>query len=159
MVGSAIVRQLEADGHVAPIVRTRNEVDLADRNTVDALFAETRPEYVFLAAARVGGILANATYPADFIRDNLAIQLNVIDAAFRAFDAVARDELKITFDDLITAVAREYQKQGRPVTRADFGRNRFERIIRDLFPSAAQEEQSGEHEQPEYDDVKDQVTS
>ena len=81
LVGSAIERRLLADGHENLILRTSDEVDLRDAGAVRELFASERPEYVFLAAAKVGGILANATYPADFLRDNLAIQLNVIDAA------------------------------------------------------------------------------
>jgi GDP-L-fucose synthase len=83
LVGSAISRRLRAEGHDGLIERTSSELDLRDRGAVEDLFAAERPEYVFLAAAKVGGILANATYPADFLRDNLAIQLNVIDAAYR----------------------------------------------------------------------------
>jgi GDP-L-fucose synthase len=83
LVGSALVRRLEADGFEHLLLRTRAELDLRDPLAVDAFFADTRPEYVFLAAAKVGGIVANDTYPADFIRDNVAIQLNVIDAAHR----------------------------------------------------------------------------
>ena len=65
------------------IVRSRNETDLCDRAAVDRFFDEAKPEYVFLAAAKVGGILANSTYPAEFIFENLAVQLNVIDSAYR----------------------------------------------------------------------------
>jgi GDP-L-fucose synthase len=83
LVGSAILRALQAEGHRDPIVRSRAELDLTDQAAVDALFASERPEYVFLAAAKVGGILANSTYPADFIRDNLLIQTHVIDSARR----------------------------------------------------------------------------
>ena len=83
MVGSAIVRRLQCDGFTDLVLRTRAEVDLTDARAVDAFFSETQPEYVFLAAAKVGGILANDTYPADFIRENLAIELNVIDSASR----------------------------------------------------------------------------
>ncbi len=81
MVGSAIVRALTARGYDNLIVRTSRELDLRDQGQVAAFFAETRPEYVFLAAAKVGGILANSTFPADFIYDNLAIQTNVIHQA------------------------------------------------------------------------------
>ncbi|MBL8606711.1 MAG: GDP-L-fucose synthase [Myxococcales bacterium] len=81
LVGSAIVRRLAREPGVDVVVRTRAEVDLCDRAAVQAFFAAERPTHVFLAAAKVGGILANSTYPADFIRDNLLIQLNVIDAA------------------------------------------------------------------------------
>jgi GDP-L-fucose synthase len=86
LAGSAIVRFLEGAGYRNLIRRTHAELDLADKHAVDRFFAQDAPEYVFLAAARVGGILANSTYPADFIRDNLAIELNVIDAAYR-YDA------------------------------------------------------------------------
>lgn len=81
LVGSAIVRRLAREPEVQVVVRTRAEVDLCDRAAVQAFFAAERPTHVFLAAAKVGGILANSTYPADFIRDNLLIQLNVIDAS------------------------------------------------------------------------------
>jgi len=81
LVGSAIVRRLEKEGFGHLILRTSNELDLRNQAAVDAFFAEEKPEYVFLAAARVGGIQANSTYPADFIRDNIQIQTNVIDAA------------------------------------------------------------------------------
>ena len=83
MVGSAIVGKLRAEGHENLLLRTRNELDLTDQHAVDDFYARERPEFVFLAAARVGGIHANATYPADFIRDNLAIQTNVIHSAWK----------------------------------------------------------------------------
>jgi len=83
LVGSAILRRLAAEGYTNLITRTRQEVDLRDQAVVERFFQEEHPEYVFLAAAKVGGILANHTYPADFIRDNLLIQTNVIDAAYR----------------------------------------------------------------------------
>ncbi len=83
LVGSAILRKLQAEGYTNLVTRTRAELDLRDQAAVNRFFAEERPEYVFLAAAKVGGILANSTYPADFIRDNLQIQTNVIDAAYR----------------------------------------------------------------------------
>ncbi len=84
LVGSAIVRVLEERGFNNLILRSRAELDLTDQRAVQAFFAASRPRYVFLTAARVGGILANSTYPADFIRDNLAIQLNVIETARQA---------------------------------------------------------------------------
>jgi GDP-L-fucose synthase len=84
MVGSAITRALQGAGHSALLLRTRAELDLLDRAAVRAFFQREKPEYVFLAAAKVGGILANDTYRAEFIHDNLAIQLNVIDEAHRA---------------------------------------------------------------------------
>jgi GDP-L-fucose synthase len=83
LVGSAIVRHLENLGYTNLVLRGRRETDLTNSAAVAALFETERPEYVFLAAAKVGGILANSSYPADFIRDNLAIQLNVIDAAYK----------------------------------------------------------------------------
>jgi GDP-L-fucose synthase len=83
LVGSAIRRELERKGYNNLLLKTRAELDLMDRAAVERFFAEERPDYVFLAAAKVGGILANNTYPADFIRDNLEIQTNVIDAAWR----------------------------------------------------------------------------
>lgn len=82
LVGSAIVRRLETLGCRDVLVRNRSELDLCDQAAVDFFFREQRPEYVFLAAAKVGGILANSTHPAEFLRDNLAIQTNVIHAAW-----------------------------------------------------------------------------
>jgi GDP-L-fucose synthase len=83
LVGSAIVRRLQFDGYRNLLLRSRAETDLTSPYEVDRLFAVERPEYVFLAEAKVGGILANSTYPADFLRDNLAIELNVIESAYR----------------------------------------------------------------------------
>jgi GDP-L-fucose synthase len=82
LVGSAIRRSLEQRGYSNLVLRSHQETDLRDSAAVDRLFRETRPEYVFLAAAKVGGILANSTHPAEFIFDNLAIELNVIHAAW-----------------------------------------------------------------------------
>jgi len=84
LVGSAILRKLQAEGYTNLVTRTRAKLDLRDQAAVNRFFEEERPEYVFLAAAKVGGVLANSTYPADFIRDNLQIQTNVIDAAYRS---------------------------------------------------------------------------
>ncbi|WP_294130907.1 GDP-L-fucose synthase [uncultured Clostridium sp.] len=81
LVGSAIVRNLESNGFTNIITRTHAELDLTNQADVKKFFEEERPEYVFLAAAKVGGIHANNTYPADFIYDNLMIQNNVIKAA------------------------------------------------------------------------------
>ena len=81
LVGSAIWRHLEAQGFTRLVGRTSAELDLRDRSAVAAFFAEERPQVVFLAAAKVGGIMANSTYPADFLSDNLQIQVNVMDAA------------------------------------------------------------------------------
>jgi GDP-L-fucose synthase len=83
LVGSALVRRLHAAGFENLLLRERGELDLTDQSAVAGFFARERPQYVLLAAARVGGILANNTYPADFLRQNLAIQTNVIDSAWR----------------------------------------------------------------------------
>lgn len=83
LVGSAIVRRLQADGHSNLLVRTHAELDLCSQAAVNAFFETERPEYVFLAAAKVGGIHANDVYAADFIRENLLMQTFVIDAAWR----------------------------------------------------------------------------
>src|SRR5688500_17522198 len=83
LAGSAITRALHAAGYERLLLRTRVELDLTQRQAVERFFAAERPRYVFLAAAKVGGILANDTLPADFIRENLLIQTHVIDAAYR----------------------------------------------------------------------------
>lgn len=83
LVGSAIVRKLEIDGYSNLLLKRSSELDLRITAEVDKFFQSVKPEYVFLAAARVGGILANDFFPADYIRDNLQIQTNVIDAAYR----------------------------------------------------------------------------
>ncbi|MGC8771758.1 MAG: GDP-L-fucose synthase family protein [Brevinematia bacterium] len=82
LVGSSIVRALEAKGYKNIITRTHRELDLTRQNEVEAFFKEERPEYVFLSAAKVGGILANSTYPADFIYQNMAIAINVIHSSY-----------------------------------------------------------------------------
>ncbi len=83
LVGSAIHRKLKELEYANIIVRTHEELDLTRQEQVESFFAREKPEYVFLAAAKVGGILANATYPAEFIYDNLAIEVNTIHAAYR----------------------------------------------------------------------------
>jgi len=83
LVGSAIVRELEKQGYANLVLRTHAELDLCDREAVLSFFREEAIDYVFLAAAKVGGIVANNEYPADFIRENLLIQTNVIDAAYQ----------------------------------------------------------------------------
>jgi GDP-L-fucose synthase len=83
LVGSALIRNLAAMGYTNLLTRTHAELDLTNQAQVDAFFAQEKPEYVFLAAAKVGGIHANNVYPAEFIRDNLVIQTNVIHAAYR----------------------------------------------------------------------------
>ena len=82
LVGSALVRRLTAKGYTNLVMRTHAELDLKDQQAVQAFFAEEKPDYVILAAAKVGGIHANNTYPAEFIHDNLAIQSNVIHSAY-----------------------------------------------------------------------------
>jgi GDP-L-fucose synthase len=81
LVGSAIHRELIAQGYRDILTRTHQQLDLCDEVAVDAFFTREKPDYVFLAAAKVGGILANSTYPADFIRDNLILQTNVIESS------------------------------------------------------------------------------
>ena len=83
LVGSAVVRALRAQGFDNLLLRTRQELDLTDQAAVYRFFDSERPDYVFLVAGKVGGILANSSYPADFIRDNMMIQSNIIDAAWR----------------------------------------------------------------------------
>ena len=83
MVGSAIVRQLEAQGYTNIIVRTHKELDLTRQDQVEKFFEEEKPEYVFLAAAKVGGIMGNATAKADFMYDNMILEMNVINAAWK----------------------------------------------------------------------------
>jgi GDP-L-fucose synthase len=83
LVGSALIRRLKNEPSIELVLRTRAELDLTDQAAVRAFFERERPEQVYLAAARVGGILANDTRPAEFIQDNLVIQSNVIDAAYR----------------------------------------------------------------------------
>jgi len=84
LVGSAIMRCLQGAGYTSIITRTHAELELMDRFAVQTFFEQEKPEYVFLAAAKVGGILANDTYPAEFVHENLAIQDNVIHEAWRA---------------------------------------------------------------------------
>ena len=83
LVGSAIVRRLQAGGYRNLITRTHAELDLTHQQAVNRFFESERPEYVFLAAAKVGGIHANNTYPADFIYQNLMIESNIIQAAYQ----------------------------------------------------------------------------
>lgn len=83
LVGAAIVRRLQQERFQNLLLRTHHELDLTQQTAVNDFFQSAQPEYVFLAAAKVGGIHANDTYPADFIRDNLQIQTNIIDAAYR----------------------------------------------------------------------------
>jgi GDP-L-fucose synthase len=84
LVGSALLRRLTAAGYGNHLVRTHKELDLTNQAAVHGFFAQERPEYIFLAAAKVGGILGNSTFPAEFIQQNLAIQTNVIHEAWRA---------------------------------------------------------------------------
>lgn len=84
MVGSAIVRELARLGYQSVITRTRADLDLTSQSAVERFYAETRPEYVFVAAAKVGGILANDTRPAEFLQENLQIECNLIHGAWKA---------------------------------------------------------------------------
>ncbi len=84
LVGSAIVRGLEKDGYGNLLLRTREELDLLDQKAVHAFFEKEKPEYVFMAAAKVGGIMDNKSHPAKFIHENLVIENNVIDSAYRS---------------------------------------------------------------------------
>jgi GDP-L-fucose synthase len=81
LVGSAVVRHLQAQGFTSVVGRSSAEVDLRDREATFALLQEVRPDVLVMAAARVGGILANSTYPAEFLSDNLRVQVNILDAA------------------------------------------------------------------------------
>jgi GDP-L-fucose synthase len=83
MVGSAIVRKLEHEGHTNLLVKTSAQLDLRNQQAVDAFFEDNRPDYVFLAAAKVGGIHANNVYRAEFLFDNLMIEANIIHAAYK----------------------------------------------------------------------------
>jgi len=83
LVGSALVRRLQSSGYTKLLIRTRQELDLCDQQAVDLFFDSERPEYVFLAAAKVGGIMANNAYPADFITRNIQIQTNIITSAHK----------------------------------------------------------------------------
>ncbi len=82
LVGSTIFRKLQEEGFMNIVTRSSKELDLRDQAAVASFFAQEKPAYVILAAAKVGGILANNNYPADFIHDNLAIQINVIHQAY-----------------------------------------------------------------------------
>lgn len=84
LVGSSIVRALTKDGFSNVVVRTRAELDLSDQKAVREFFAAEKPEFVFIAAAKVGGIMANKTHPADFIRENLILETNLITSAYEA---------------------------------------------------------------------------
>ena len=83
LVGSALRRKLESKGYANLIFRTHGELDLANQQEVNEFFEQEKPEYIFLAAAKVGGILANSTYPAEFIYENLMIESNIIHAAYK----------------------------------------------------------------------------
>ena len=83
MVGSAIYRRLKKEGFENFVFRTSDELDLRDQQAVTVFFAKEKPAYIFLAAAKVGGILANNTYRAEFLYDNLMIQSNVIENSYR----------------------------------------------------------------------------
>ena len=90
LVGSAMLRRLREKGYDSCVTRTRSELDLLDAAATEAFFRSERPEWVFLAAAKVGGIYANNTWPADFIRDNLTVQTNVV----TSIKLIARDTVE-----------------------------------------------------------------
>ena len=83
MVGSAILRELQRQGYTNIVTRTHKELDLTRQDEVEKFFAEEKPEYVFLAAAKVGGIIANQSALADFIYENMILEMNVIHAAWQ----------------------------------------------------------------------------
>ena len=83
MVGSAIIRELNKQGYINIITRTSKELDLRNQVEVNRFFEQEKPEYVFLAAAKVGGIIANSKHPADFMYDNMILEMNVIHAAWQ----------------------------------------------------------------------------
>ena len=104
LVGSAIHRVLIRQGYDNLLLRSHAELDLADPTATFQFFSEERPEYVFLAAAKVGGILANNSYPADFIRENLLIQTNAIDAAYRSgVSTAAFSRLQLHLPEVMSA--------------------------------------------------------
>jgi GDP-L-fucose synthase len=84
MVGSALLRKLQKEGYSNFVLRTSGELNLMDQQAVKAFFSEQKPDYVFLAAAKVGGIIANSTYPAQFLYENLMIQNNVIHQSYES---------------------------------------------------------------------------
>ena len=84
MVGSAIVRELQRNGYTNIVTRTHKELDLCRQDAVERFFDEEHPEYVFLAAAKVGGIIANNDSPADFMYENMILEMNVINAAWKS---------------------------------------------------------------------------
>ena len=117
LVGSALVRRLRAAGFENLLLRERGELDLTDQRAVAGFFARERPQYVLLAAARVGGILANNTYPAEFLQQNLAIQANVIDSAgFLELVAFLAERLGIEIDFLEVDPARMTSLDGLSAT-------------------------------------------
>ncbi|MBX9809909.1 GDP-L-fucose synthase [Candidatus Gracilibacteria bacterium] len=83
LVGSALIRNLEKEGYSNLIFRTHTELDLLNQRAVEEFFQAEKPEYIFLAAAKVGGIVANNTYPVDFLQDNLRIQMNIIESSYK----------------------------------------------------------------------------
>ena len=96
MVGSAIVRRLNSDGYANIIAKTHAELDLTEQSAVAKFFRDEKPDYVFLAAARVGGIHANNTYRAEFIYPNLMMEANGLNAARRSMSTSARSRFRAT---------------------------------------------------------------
>ena len=98
MVGSAIVRELQRQGYNNLVLRTHKELDLTRQDQVEKFFAEEKPEYVFLAAAKVGGIVANQNALADFMYDNMILEMNVIHAAWKKLLGIHIEETRIERD-------------------------------------------------------------
>ena len=106
LVGSALVRNLQSRGYHNLLLRGHDELDLLNADAVDRLFANEKPDFVFLGAAKVGGIHANNTYPAEFIESNLGIQTNVINAAHAHGVKRLLDEFNLTHEQAATAIGR-----------------------------------------------------
>ena len=104
MVGSAIVRELQHQGYTNIITRTHRELDLCRQEAVETFFAEEKPEYVFLAAAKVGGIVANRNALADFMYDNMTLEMNVIHSAWQngfKKQTELEDGIRLAYEDFL----------------------------------------------------------
>jgi GDP-L-fucose synthase len=115
MVGSALVRRLKAEGYDNIITRTSKDLDLKRQADVEKFFSEEKPEYVFLAAAKVGGIVANNSYPADFMYENMMIEMNVIKSAF---DNQAKKTIILRFIMHISPISSPAYSGKQPPDRA-----------------------------------------
>ena len=94
LVGSAVKRKLESEGFSNLVVRSHFELDLTRQNDVEEFFEKEQPEYVFLCAAKVGGIMANSTYPAEFIYENIMIAANVINKSYKSVNPLLYENYK-----------------------------------------------------------------